>query len=275
MRLGDFLIGIGYPVVYWPDLAPVCGSVNAVIVLCQLSYWHGRAADAEGWIYKNQAEFQAETGLSVREQETARRHLRERGILAEEKRGLPARNFYRIDLDQLDRLWGARDKDQRKRVTSDAESASLDARKTRHIPTEITTEITTEREARARKAGITAKRTSEARQLCGLFTAKPSAAMLHVASGILDRFAEAGRFAEVFPAAQEWAGKGYKWASFTERAGELLAGTAAPLGAPRGTGKGSGPAAGAERWTDAGIREVWNGREWREALKQTPRPGGK
>lgn len=93
------------PVAYYPKLVKVAGSVNAAIFLSQLGYWTPKASDPDGWVYKTQVEWEAETGLTRWEQETARRQLRERGILTEIKRGMPARLFFRIDVDALTASW--------------------------------------------------------------------------------------------------------------------------------------------------------------------------
>lgn len=93
------------PVAYYPKLVKVTGSVNAAIFLSQLGYWTPKAADPDGWVYKTQAEWESETGLTRWEQETARRQLRERDILSETKRGMPARLFFRIDVDALSASW--------------------------------------------------------------------------------------------------------------------------------------------------------------------------
>ena len=93
------------PVAYYPKLVKVTGSVNAAIFLSQLGYWTPKAADPNGWVYKTQAEWETETGLTRWEQETARRQLRDRGILTEVKRGMPARLFFQIDVEALTTTW--------------------------------------------------------------------------------------------------------------------------------------------------------------------------
>jgi hypothetical protein len=94
------------PVAYRPALARVLGGVREALFVSQLLYWDGKGATAGGWIYKTQAEWRAETGLSRYEQETVRRHLRDRGVLQEDLRGLPARLYYRLDFGVLAKLVG-------------------------------------------------------------------------------------------------------------------------------------------------------------------------
>ena len=84
-------------------MAHALGSVTAALFLCQLIYWDPKATDPDGWVWKTRDEIFQETGLSRREQETARKQLVDAGVLEEKRRGVPARLFYRVDLDQLER----------------------------------------------------------------------------------------------------------------------------------------------------------------------------
>jgi len=74
----------------------------------QLFSWHEESSDPDGWVCKTQAQWEEQTGLSRWEQETARRHLRERGLLEEMLAGLPARLGYRLDMGRLVELLSAR-----------------------------------------------------------------------------------------------------------------------------------------------------------------------
>ncbi len=106
-RFGDFFAELNQEraIAYYPRLVRVAGSVNAAILLGQLTYWTPRARDPEGWIYKTQAELEDETGLGRWEQETARKLLKASGILHEKRAGVPARLFFKIDHDALSRTW--------------------------------------------------------------------------------------------------------------------------------------------------------------------------
>ena len=92
---------LGSPVAYYAAFAKPLGSVEAGIFASQLFYWSGKGRDPQGWIYKTQAEIDAETGLARRSQETARRHLRQLGVLEEKVAGIPAKLYYRLNLDAL------------------------------------------------------------------------------------------------------------------------------------------------------------------------------
>ena len=92
---------LGSPVAYYTAFAGVLGGVEAGVLASQFFYWYGKGHNPEGWIYKTQAEIEEETGLTRRNQETARKKLRELGVLEENYAGMPAKLYYRLNLDQL------------------------------------------------------------------------------------------------------------------------------------------------------------------------------
>lgn len=89
---------------FHPALARVTGSINSALFLQQILYWMPRTDDEDAWVYKTQKELEEETALSRAEQETARKKLRDMGLLEEKLEGLPARKWYRCDLDLLAKL---------------------------------------------------------------------------------------------------------------------------------------------------------------------------
>ncbi len=107
MRLPDFLPGLGRPVAFYPELVKLTGSVNSALLLCQLAYWSGKGRDPEGWVFKTQAAIESETGLTPRAQEFARRLLRDLGFIEEQRRGIPARLHFRLDVESVCRAWNA------------------------------------------------------------------------------------------------------------------------------------------------------------------------
>ena len=92
-------------ITYFPSLTPVCGSYKAAamlsVALAWTRNWLHRHPEREGWFWKTRDEWLRETGLSRREQESARKALVMRGLLREARRGMPARMHYRLDLDCL------------------------------------------------------------------------------------------------------------------------------------------------------------------------------
>jgi len=95
------------PVTFHPCLVPICGSVTAALLL---SYAIGTTQESEaghfadlqrdfvdGWFTLSQDQWTRETGLSRWEQETARRLLRQAGLLSERREGMPARVWFKVD----------------------------------------------------------------------------------------------------------------------------------------------------------------------------------
>lgn len=87
------------PIAYQPSFIVLGAGVTGAVLLSQLVYWHNRM---DGWFYKTQAEITAETGLTRYEQEGARKKLIAAGVLEEERRGVPAKLFFRINEQALE-----------------------------------------------------------------------------------------------------------------------------------------------------------------------------
>lgn len=94
---------LGRPIAYHPRLARLLGSVNAAILFGQLVYWSDKTAHELG-IYKTAAQIEDETGLSAKEQETARNKLKAHGVLHETHKRLEHRLYFRIDFAAYDKL---------------------------------------------------------------------------------------------------------------------------------------------------------------------------
>lgn len=76
--------------------------ITGALMLSQCVYWSTRTKNAEGWFYKTQAEWTDETGLTRREQETARKKLVGNGYLDEDRRGVPCKTYFRLNRDVLE-----------------------------------------------------------------------------------------------------------------------------------------------------------------------------
>ncbi len=94
-------------IAYHPRLAQLTGRVTAGLMLSQALYWTRKLAVAEpyrsGWFWKTRDDWLSETGLSRREQDSARAALKRLDLLQERRVGMPARVWYRIDLECLGR----------------------------------------------------------------------------------------------------------------------------------------------------------------------------
>ena len=103
MKPSEMLKNTGRVIAYRPNLACLFGGVIAEVFFEQIFYWQDKT-DSELGVYKTQEELEVETGLSRKEQETARKLLREKGVLIETYKRLEHRLYYKIDCDKLDEL---------------------------------------------------------------------------------------------------------------------------------------------------------------------------
>jgi len=94
------------PIAYQAVIAKTFGSVKLALMWSQLYYWSDKTKDREGWIYKTQVEMFDETGLSRKEQDTARKLAEKLGVLEEKLAGSPPKIHYRIDFERTIELVG-------------------------------------------------------------------------------------------------------------------------------------------------------------------------
>lgn len=96
---------------YHPLLATVTGNVKAALFLSHAISWsryvHKSQPDRDGWFWLRTADWHEGAGLSGREQATARIILKGMGILEEKRIGVPAKIWYRVNLDKLGHLVAA------------------------------------------------------------------------------------------------------------------------------------------------------------------------
>lgn len=88
------------PIAYNPIVAKAFGSVKLGILWSQMYYWSDKTKDEAGWIYKTQNEVFEETGLSRKEQETARKLGNKLGVLESMVMGVPPKVNFRVDIDK-------------------------------------------------------------------------------------------------------------------------------------------------------------------------------
>ena len=98
---------LGRHIAFHRRLVDLTANVKAALMLSQAIYWtrHGRdIAMNDGWFFKTGEQWTMETGLSAKEQATARELLRDLALLGERRIGLPARLHFRLCVDQLGEL---------------------------------------------------------------------------------------------------------------------------------------------------------------------------
>lgn len=120
--------------------------ITGALMLSQAIYWSNRTDDQDGWFYKTMEEWEAETGMTRSEQESARKKLVKVGALQEMKKGVPCRLFYRVNIEAIRANLSAENPQsslQESCKQGCSKPASKRARKPQAI-TETTTEITPE-----------------------------------------------------------------------------------------------------------------------------------
>lgn len=153
MKITDILIDIGRPVAFHPGLKKITKSTTATLFLCQLIYWIGKQADPDGWIYKTSGEIETETGLTYKEQITARKNLIKLGFVEEKYKRLEHKIIFRVLINTINDAWENNCQTSILPMVSSPNDYLVDSEltigATANLPsgdslTEITAEITTE-----------------------------------------------------------------------------------------------------------------------------------
>lgn len=126
MTPDDLRFLLRQPIAFHRVFAEITGSATFGLFLSQVFYWSDKGHAGDGWFYKTQEEWTEETCLTRYEQERARKALRELGILEEERRGVPARLYFRLDIDALAALIEGAASSMRKSAIKDAGTRTLD-----------------------------------------------------------------------------------------------------------------------------------------------------
>lgn len=96
----------GRPLVLHRIFVEITGDIKTALLLSQACYWSQRTNDEDGWFWKTGEEWEEETGLTRKEQERARKELKELSLMSETLRGLPAKMYYRVEWEKVYELSG-------------------------------------------------------------------------------------------------------------------------------------------------------------------------
>lgn len=88
------------PIAFHPVFVDLTRSVTAALLLSQAVYWTKRVPSGN-WFYRTMKQWEEETKLSRHEQENARKILRQFSFWHEERRGVPAQMYFRVDMTGL------------------------------------------------------------------------------------------------------------------------------------------------------------------------------
>lgn len=155
----DMIERMGRYVAFPPALVKPLGGVTAVLFFQQMLYWQDKCADPQLGVYKSADEIESETGLTYREQKTARDKLASLGVLIETHRRLEHRIYFKINRERANEVLTAffsgdesAIPERRKRNSGTDKSAVpeptnpqfVEPTKAQFVIQEITQEITTE-----------------------------------------------------------------------------------------------------------------------------------
>ena len=104
--LSDIWPLLGRHIAFHRRLVDLTGSVKAALLLSQSIYWTRRGRDVAksgGWFHKTAEQWTWETGLSSKEQSSARDALKVLALVEERRTGIPARLHFRLNAEQLGR----------------------------------------------------------------------------------------------------------------------------------------------------------------------------
>ena len=104
MSLVANIQGLGKYVAYYPNLNHITGNVLASILLHELIFQTQYQTDPAGVSIK-EIKLMELTGFSQKELRSARARLASKGLTVETAKGLPKRNFYRVNSEVVDSLW--------------------------------------------------------------------------------------------------------------------------------------------------------------------------
>ncbi|WP_395146379.1 hypothetical protein [Armatimonas sp.] len=121
----NLLIGEGV-VAYQRGLARAVGCHSAGLLLSQFWYWTQRLPEGrDGWFHKTMPEIEYETVMGRREQDTARKRLRDLGLLEEKRMGQPAKLWFKLNRSAVVELL-RKDVRQRNQQNSSQDSLQSD-----------------------------------------------------------------------------------------------------------------------------------------------------
>lgn len=87
------------PIAFHRCLVDLTQNVAGALLLSQAIYWQNRCPSEDGWWFKTAEDWLDETGLHRKEFESARRSCA--SFLEHERRGIPAKCFYRVKEDEV------------------------------------------------------------------------------------------------------------------------------------------------------------------------------
>jgi hypothetical protein len=121
---------------YSPDLARMVGGATIGLFLSQLLFLSDKGANPEGWVYKSEQEMGKETGLTKREQQTARRKLLTLGVIAIMRGGWKNTYHFKVIWEKLYQVIAGAQRPQNVATEKDEWQQTVPTEPVQNVPTQ-------------------------------------------------------------------------------------------------------------------------------------------
>jgi hypothetical protein len=122
---------------YSPDLARMVGGATTGLFLSQLLFLSDKGANPEGWVYKSEQEMGKETGLTKREQQTARRKLLSLGVIAIMRGGWKNTYHFKVLWDRLYQVIAGSQRTQNVPTEKRERAQNVSTESEQNVPTQL------------------------------------------------------------------------------------------------------------------------------------------
>jgi hypothetical protein len=121
---------------YSPDLARMVGGATTGLFLNQLLFLSDKGANTDGWVYKSEQEMGKETGLTKREQQTARRKLLALGVIVIMRGGWKNTYHFKVLWEKLYQVIAGIQRPQNVSTESDQQTQTIPTEPVQNVATQ-------------------------------------------------------------------------------------------------------------------------------------------
>jgi hypothetical protein len=122
---------------YSPDLARMVDGATTGLFLSQLLFLSDKGANPDGWVYKSEQEMGKETGLTKREQQTARRKLLALGVIAIMRGGWKNTYHFKVMWERLYQVITGSQRPQTVATEKDKRAQTVPTEQEQNVSTEV------------------------------------------------------------------------------------------------------------------------------------------
>jgi hypothetical protein len=121
---------------YSPDLARIVGGATVGLFLSQLLFLSDKGANPDGWVYKSEQEMGKETGLTKREQQTARRKLLSLGVIVIMRGGWKNTYHFKVQWEKLYQVITGSQRPQNASIATVERPQTVSTEPVQNVPTQ-------------------------------------------------------------------------------------------------------------------------------------------